>query len=667
MNELLSASTTAIISAALAWLIGGSLFNLSTARLSHAVLWNWRRKMRLGTVAAALILPTALILNLAARTAAANDDHLWAIAKDPTLVLNFASGSSSGQVVYMRLLLACFGAACLAGARFWERAAPRRWTDIVALTGGVISGIIGPLGGHVAGDDATRWLVPFHIAHILAMAAWLGGLPVWIGLVVCTSATPSSPLQRDVLTALRRFSKLATACMAVIILSGVALASAWIKSQGDLIGTAYGWLLCAKVCVLSAILLLANQIRKRLLTVNNSQSYKLGLGIPVARWVIAELALGGVMLALAGTLAQTTPAVHDQPIWVLPFRFALSATWPVWPTMWIFPIAIGIAFLSLLVGFARWRSLARAKRTLLAATSLLAAGVAAWAASVPAFPETYRRSTSPYLTVSIAEGAENYRDNCTACHGAGGGGDGPLAQSLPKPPANLTQPHTALHTGGDLYWWIKNGIPESGMPPFGDVLDEQDIWDTANFLRAFSQGFEARVLSPLIAPNRPWLGAPNFYFERSDGTPGELKDFRHDANVLIAIFPAASPSISARTQQLVRAQRALTASGIQLILVTPHKIPNITSAIVQINDDAAQVIESYSLLSRTLANKGRSNELNMSRSYMEFLIDRFGFVRGRWIPEEEHDGWQDLSKLRQISKDLLDEPEIRGSPDDHIH
>ncbi|AUW60612.1 hypothetical protein C1T17_20610 (plasmid) [Sphingobium sp. SCG-1] len=667
MNELLSASTTAIINATLAWLIGASLFSLSTAHLSNAVLWNWRKKMRLGTMVAALILPVALVLNLAARSASANDVHLWAIMTDPKLVLEFAAGSSSGQVVYIRLLMACFGAVCLGGAWFWDRSAPWRLTHIIALAVGVISGVIGPLGGHVAGDEATRWLVPIHIAHILAMATWLGGLPGWVGLVICTSQTPSSPLQRDVLAALRSFSKLATACMAIIITSGVALASAWIKSQGDLIGTTYGWLLCAKICILMAVLLLANRVRKRLLSGHNRQGHKLGLGVPVARWVVAELALGGVILGLAGTLAQTTPAVHDQPVWILPFRIALSATWPVWPTMWVFPIATGVACLSLLTGFARWASLSRARRALLAAAGLLAAGVAAWAASVPAYPETYRRSTSPYLTVSIAQGAKNYRENCTACHGPGGQGDGPLAKSLPKPPANLSQPHTALHTGGDLYWWIKNGIPESGMPPFGDMFDEQSIWDTANFLRVFSQGFEARVLSPLIAPNGPWLGAPDFYFERSDGSPGELKDFRHAANVLIAVFPAASGSTSARVKQLVMAQRTLAASGIQLILVTPHKLPNLPNTIVQVNDDAAQVIESYAFLSRTLANKGRSNELNMSRSYVEFLIDRFGFVRGRWIPEEDRDGWQNLVKLKQISKTLFDEPEIRGSPDAHIH
>lgn len=667
MGELLSAITTAIINASLAWLIGGSLFSISTAHVSHKAVWKWRRNIRLGLVSAAVILPAALAINLAARAALANDVQLGAIVTGPGLMLEFAGASSSGHVVFIRLLAACASAVCLIGALYRDRMAPWRTTSIIALATGAISAIIGPLGGHVAGDEATRWLVVFHIAHILAMGAWLGGLPAWIGLVICTSRTLSSPLQREVLAAFRRFSGVATACMGIVILSGLALASAWIKSQGDLLGTVYGWLLCAKILILLMILLLANQVRKQLLPGHPVQANKHGLGIPVARWVIAELALGAVILGVAGTLAQTTPAVHDQPVWLLPFRVALAATWPVWPTMWVFPIAAGIAILSFLVGIARWAKLRVGRRGLLAATGFISVGVATWAASVPAFPETYRRSTSPYLTVSIAQGAQIYRDNCISCHGTGGEGNGPLAKSMPKPPANLTQPHTALHTGGDLYWWIKNGIPESGMPPFGGSLDEQSIWDTANFLRAFSQGFEARVLSPLIAPKGPWLGAPNFYFERYDGAPGELKDFRHKSNVLIAIFPAESEKISARLNQLLKARSVLAASGVQLVVVTPDKLKTIPREVVQINDDAAQVIESYSFLSRTLANKGMRNELNMKRIYMEFLVDRFGFVRGRWIPDEEREGWQDLSKLVAISKELRSEPQVRGSPDDHIH
>ena len=87
--------------------------------------------------------------------------------------------------------------------------------------------------------------------------------------------------------------------------------------------------------------------------------------------------------------------------------------------------------------------------------------------SVDAYPTTYRRSTVPYHAVSIANGAALYRAHCATCHGAAGRGDGPGGAGLPRRPADLTAPHTAEHTAGDMFWWLTHGIPAGGMPPFG--------------------------------------------------------------------------------------------------------------------------------------------------------------------------------------------------------
>ena len=41
--------------------------------------------------------------------------------------------------------------------------------------------------------------------------------------------------------------------------------------------------------------------------------------------------------------------------------------------------------------------------------------------------------------VTMFDGSTLYRTYCASCHGTGGRGDGPVAQHLKKPPANLTQ------------------------------------------------------------------------------------------------------------------------------------------------------------------------------------------------------------------------------------
>src|SRR5208283_1226134 len=89
--------------------------------------------------------------------------------------------------------------------------------------------------------------------------------------------------------------------------------------------------------------------------------------------------------------------------------------------------------------------------------------------------------------------------------------------SLPIKPADLSAPHTALHTPGDLYWWISHGILASGMPPFGEVLTKDNRWDIINFLGAFAVGYQARVIEPKIQPGQYWQGPPDFQVTDEDG------------------------------------------------------------------------------------------------------------------------------------------------------
>ncbi len=84
---------------------------------------------------------------------------------------------------------------------------------------------------------------------------------------------------------------------------------------------------------------------------------------------------------------------------------------------------------------------------------------------------------------SVVRGAGLFAANCASCHGDTGAGDGPLADSLPAPPANFTV-HVPFHPDGVLFAWITDGIRGTGMPAWSPQLSDQERWDLVNFLRA---------------------------------------------------------------------------------------------------------------------------------------------------------------------------------------
>ena len=87
---------------------------------------------------------------------------------------------------------------------------------------------------------------------------------------------------------------------------------------------------------------------------------------------------------------------------------------------------------------------------------------------------------------SIARGQQLYEANCVACHGLEGYGDGPASAALVTKPADFTDGHTDTHPDGDLHYWIENGIVESGMPAWGEMFEDSDIWHLVNYVRRLS-------------------------------------------------------------------------------------------------------------------------------------------------------------------------------------
>lgn len=99
----------------------------------------------------------------------------------------------------------------------------------------------------------------------------------------------------------------------------------------------------------------------------------------------------------------------------------------------------------------------------------------------------------------LANGQALYADNCAVCHGANLEGQ-PDWQSpdengiLPAPPHDVTG-HTWHHDNALLFSYTRLGGQAalaargvtgftSGMPAFGDVLSDDEIWDVLAYIRS---------------------------------------------------------------------------------------------------------------------------------------------------------------------------------------
>jgi mono/diheme cytochrome c family protein len=91
----------------------------------------------------------------------------------------------------------------------------------------------------------------------------------------------------------------------------------------------------------------------------------------------------------------------------------------------------------------------------------------------------------PATRESVRRGQAVYQAFCMSCHGASARGNGPEANGLDTPPADLMA-HLSHHSDGDYAWKIRTG--NSPMPAFGEELTDREIWDVVNYLRDLAPG-----------------------------------------------------------------------------------------------------------------------------------------------------------------------------------
>ncbi len=654
-------------------LIGGCVFLAIAMRASTAVDAPWLARLNRALPWLSVALLLGLLGLLATTTAQATGvaENAWR----PGAWLELLQKTRIGLIWMGRAALALLVLGVVLYIRFSSKS---RWQYVLCATVAALTLAAGSLASHSAagGELSVTSVLPYAL-HIVLASVWFGGLPAVLSIMFATGERSHEEVTRFDIQTLKRFSTIALPVMVAVVATGIIVTNDMVDTTyAALAATSWGWFLTTKLALLAVILVLAACARHIWIpALNQNADAAAAGGRGLQKWIPVEFVLGLVLVLVATMLANAVPAKHAIiEDWPYPFRFSIDATWGGLGMM--IGAGIGVALLILAVGAVvlgrskRWETKWRIAIPAILAVCALIAALPPLATQ--AFPETYRKTPVPFDAISVANGATLFAQNCVLCHGPQAKGNGVLAKTFAIQPVDLlTEPHTAKHTAGDFFHWLTHGIPGTAMPAFVDKLSEEDRWDVVNFLHATSRGYQARLINPYVAPNQPYMAPQNFSYTAHDGVSGTLKDFRREKATLLVLF--SWPESRARLDQLRLAYDTLRASN-TVVLAVPMNAPNlqdmttITSAMPfpVVMQGAPEIVRSYALFRRTLSNPDLAGEGTIP-THMEFLIDRYGYLRARWIPAVDGSGWTDIGELTQQIDRLNREKELRPPPDDHVH
>ena len=496
--------------------------------------------------------------------------------------------------------------------------------------------------GHAAAGQGSDRLIQIvsDVVHLLAAGAWLGALP---GLLLLLARTQPHAVAAQ---AARRFSTLGVVSVSALIVTG--LANTWylVGDVPALIGTDYGRLLMAKVALFLAMLTLAATNRWQLtprLVMHEAQAQR-----SLWRNALLEIVAGIFVVIIVGLLGITVPAAHQPPVW--PFDHTLSweaAEQSAWVGTALGAAAtVACAAAGAVLGGVR----SNRPRLWLAGLAGMAAAAAtcAWLLAVPAYPTTYVASPVRYNVEAIARGAALYAESCSTCHGRDGRGEGPVAASLSIKPAKLTD--HASRRPGDLFWFIAHGKPQTRMPAFSPSMSDAKIWDLIWFLHAQADAEDAMSMTGHVQPWRP-IVAPDFTFELPGLGQESLKEQRGRFNTLVVLYTLPQSVPVLRT--LAAERHALAMDQVRIIALPAS--PSSTPANLEETNEGASIfpltspdlVATYGMFARVAAPKGSAP------AHVEFLIDRQGYLRARWIgvPDDANDRMAEMRSQIDVLND----------------
>lgn len=172
----------------------------------------------------------------------------------------------------------------------------------------VVAAAAPSLSGHAA-DGTMLWLrIPIDMLHVLAGAAWLGGLVQMLTIVVRERS-----LDPRISAVVNRYAKLAGVSVGVLVVSGVyATLNELDAGVGELFGSDWGRLVLLKVVLLAATMPLANVNRLRNVPGVGHDPVQ---GVPrLRRFVALELAIIIWVVGATSMLVYETPPTSTSQV-----------------------------------------------------------------------------------------------------------------------------------------------------------------------------------------------------------------------------------------------------------------------------------------------------------------------------------------------------------------
>jgi copper transport protein len=188
-----------------------------------------------------------------------------------------------------------------------------RRRGVAVLAAGAALATTWELANHNAAGTQVAIALPAGVVHLLAVAVWLGGLPVLLGVLLRSGDVAGMRV------AVPRFSGTALVCVAVLVVTGTYQAWRAVGGPAALFATTYGLVLVAKLGLVGVLLLLGafarNWVRRQIVSVTDKRRVRRGperreIG-RFRRMVAVEVVLAAAALGATSVLVNTEPAAAE--------------------------------------------------------------------------------------------------------------------------------------------------------------------------------------------------------------------------------------------------------------------------------------------------------------------------------------------------------------------